>query len=440
MSRNLLLFFAMLSVAGSIPCLSQNEPPPPVVEGYVTRYASPSDFDVNGIHIVLAPNVTLSTEIDSDKFVLNNNAKPYLGEATKVFGKRDNKTHTVVATRVILRPALSETVSGFGIIHQVQPAGPQTADVIVHADGYTVLIPAKLTAARTAPLDADAPISSNLWISFHGKQTLNGTVIADKVTLAANTISNREGRFIEKSDYDPSVVDPESKQGKVDKFFRGVDVKMIPPYDDPIMQARVDRIGKSLIPEYQRKLPFEDLTKIIFQFQVVDQPKWHDAITMPSGVILVPYQVVERLQNDSQLATVLADNIITAMDQQSYRQLPAVRTMQAANSASLIGGLFVPGLSLATSGVSYGVGSRMRRLALEQSGRGSLCLLHDAGYDIDEAPHTWWLLAPNKPLKDPTNLAEAPLPDRAAYLYRMLGTTWNPQQPGPTATTSAPLP
>jgi hypothetical protein len=62
MSRNLLLFFAMLSLAGSIPCLSQNEPPPPAVEGYVTRYASPSDFDVNGIHIVLAPNVTLSTE------------------------------------------------------------------------------------------------------------------------------------------------------------------------------------------------------------------------------------------------------------------------------------------------------------------------------------------------------------------------------------------
>ena len=61
---------------------------------------------------------------------------------------------------------------------------------------------------------------------------------------------------------------------------------------------------------------------------------------------------------------------------------------------------------------------------MEQSARVSLGLLHDAKYDIYEAPIAWWILASRKP-KD---LADIAMPERARYLYQMLGTTWRTGQ------------
>jgi hypothetical protein len=59
---------------------------------------------------------------------------------------------------------------------------------------------------------------------------------------------------------------------------------------------------------------------------------------------------------------------------------------------------------------------------LQQSGRVGLCFLHDAGYDIAQAPLAWWLLAPRKP----ASIDRIMMPPRAATLYIALGTTWHP--------------
>ncbi len=162
------------------------------------------------------------------------------------------------------------------------------------------------------------------------------------------------------------------------------------------------------------------------RFQVVDEPKWHDAITLPNGIILIPRQVIERLQNDSQLATVLADNIACAIEKQTFREIPAKEKMTAAEVAGAAAGIFVPGLGLATDLANYKASAIMLRHTEEQSGRVSLVFLHDAGYDIHQAPVAWWLLAPKKPEK----ITEIPLPERSAYLYQVIGTTWRARSRG----------
>jgi predicted Zn-dependent protease len=223
-------------------------------------------------------------------------------------------------------------------------------------------------------------------------------------------------------------VDPNAKQSATNKFFRGLDPKQIPPYKDPALQARVDRIAATLIPAFQRALPDDDPTKIHFRFQVVDRD-WKDAITMPSGVIVVPRTIVERLTNDSQLATVLADNIATAIEKQDYRAIPARNAIGAGQVATEVGAIFVPPLLIAT--VAEGIGGKavIIRLTEEQSGRVSLSLLHDAGYDITQAPLTWWILS-SKPNRD---IADAAIPHRATYLYEFLSANWtgkaSPPQP-----------
>ena len=119
------------------------------------------------------------------------------------------------------------------------------------------------------------------------------------------------------------------------------------------------------------------------------------------GIILVPHQVVERLQNDSQLATVLADGMARALERQQYR------TQGERKVAWLVGGM--------SSEMA------IRTEEKEQSGRVSLALLHDAGYDIDQAPVAWWLLDPisQRPLTD------IEISDRDIYLYSILGETWH---------------
>ena len=69
----------------------------------------------------------------------------------------------------------------------------------------------------------------------------------------------------------------------------------------------------------------------------------------------------------------------------------------------------------------------MLRHARQQSGRVSLYLLSDAGYDLHQAPVAWWLLASKKP-KDPVDIS---IPSRAAYLYETIAATTDHTQPNP---------
>ena len=191
------------------------------------------------------------------------------------------------------------------------------------------------------------------------------------------------------------------------------------------MQARVDRIGATLVPAYQRALPNDDPTRIAFRFQLVDQ-NWKDAMTLPSGIILVPHQVVERLENDSQLATVLADNMACALEKQTLRAIPTSQAMTATDIAGAAAEAVVPGAAAVSLG-TFATRSVMERHRLEQSGRVSLALLSDAGYDIAEAPRAWWLLSSKKPKE----IANIPVPERAAYLYGIIAVAWPPKTAAP---------
>jgi hypothetical protein len=180
-----------------------------------------------------------------------------------------------------------------------------------------------------------------------------------------------------------------------------MDPKKFPPFKDAAMQARIEKIGSDLVPVYQRALAVSDSAKIDFRLQLIDTKLFRDALALPNGIILVPRQVVERLQNDSQLATVLADGIARTLERQQYR------TQRERKVAWLVGGMSSE--------------MEIRTEEKEQSGRVSLVLLHDAGYDIDQAPVAWWLLDPIS--QQP--LTEIEMPDRAGYLYGILGETWH---------------
>jgi hypothetical protein len=308
---------------------------------------------------------------------------------------------------------------GSGVIDRVLSADTgHRNQIVVRADGYPILIDSKTNSNFTPPLTSLADITTNVWIEFKGEQQPDGVIVAAQAVFTKNTVAGGEGKLRSTTEYDPAKVDPQHAQGQVNKLLTGTKPKRIPPYHDPVNQARVDRIGASLIPEYQRALPATDPTKINFRFQLVDT-EWKYALAMPSGVVLVPIAIVDRMQNDAQIAAMLADAMANSLEKRDYREQPAMRTIEATEWAADTTGFLVPGLDIMLLGGSI-ARSNIERHNQERSARVSLGLMQDAQYDLSQAPLAWWLLASGKS----NDLTDVTLPERARYLYEVLGTTW----------------
>jgi hypothetical protein len=394
----------------------------PAIDGYVTRVDSAAGIQVNGIQIVPARDFKYALSNGHGETAVTPTAVPYVGELAMVFGKLDRKHRTIAATRVVLTPVLPGVVSGLAIIDQIPTASIDPRQKLVRADGYRLILTENETLFKSTPANLSLDdLQTNMWIAYRGKRMPDGAILVDKASVWQNKIRESDGKVIAKSDYDPTQIDPNAHQSGFNKWAHGFNPRLVPPYPDAVAQARIDRIGNSLIPAYQRALPPSDPTRLTFRFELMDDERWQDARTLPSGVILVPVQIVDLLPDDSQLATVLADNIACALEQQGLRAIPADQRMFAAEILGDAATFLVPGAALVTNATNFGVRSRMARHAVEQSGRVSLTLLSDAGYDIHKAPETWWRLY----TKPGGELADHPLPPRAAYLYQTLGTSWN---------------
>jgi hypothetical protein len=396
------------------------------VSGYVTAVQPSGAFDLEGVHIHLTAGTEFRTRTDGavSKVPASRPAAFYAGETLDAIGRLDRTSHTLAATQIVLVPPSPACVSGIAIIDLIPPAlgAEPTSDRTIRADGFLLHITAKTKLNFADPLKSISDIATNQWIQYSGVQQLDGTVLLDYAGIGPNHVNHTEDRIRARTDYDPSAVPDDSHQSGLSKAFIGVDPRKIPPYHNEDMQSRVDRIGQSLIPAYQRALLDSDPTKIHFRFQVIDDTKAHDAHTMPSGVIVVPYQVIERLQNDDQLATVLADNIAEAIEKEGLRSLTATTVKSVASDAMTVGVILMGPAELVGGLVADHYASKAIDRTLQQSGRVGLCFLHDAGYDIAQAPLAWWLLAPRKP----ASIDRIMMPPRAATLYIALGTTWHP--------------
>ena len=373
MMRSLVLVVLLMSCCG----FALGQETPPDLDGYVTSVTSSSDFAVDGTHVVCVAK-TRYRGINGVSQEIPWTHGPYLGQPLKVFGKKNHKNQTLTAKEIAIQYEHYTEKEGFGVIDRVLSADSEhRRQIVVRADGYPILINSKTNSSFTAPLTSMADISTNVWIEFKGEQQPDGHILAEQAVFTRNAVGGGEGKLRGKNEYDPAKVDPRRKQGVVSKALIGTKVKRIPPYQDPTTQARIDRIGGSLVPEYQRALPDTDPTKIKFRFQLIDL-SWNFACALPSGIVLVPIHVVERMQNDAQIASILADAMAASMEKRDYRDQPAMYAMEAAGWATEAGGFLVPGIGLAGLGGNTIAYSVMERHNVEQSARVSLGLLHDA--------------------------------------------------------------
>jgi hypothetical protein len=396
---------------------TSSSPEEPILTGYITRAISLSDFDVNGIHVTANPDTQLRYGSTALRQAIDWSHPIYLGETVVIYGKFGKNRHEVVAKEILLRTPESRQLNGMAIIDRIFPS-MKPALLLVRADGYLIQITSATKTYFTGPLVSLADVTTNTWVQYRATQHADGVITAENIAFIPNEIPDAELKRLHKIEYDPSTVSTSASQSEESKLFLGTKFDRIPPYPDPAMQQRIERIGNSLVPAYQKKLRASDPTKINFRFQLVDPPTWvDDARALPNGIILVPRYLVELLKDDSRLAAVLADNIAAVIEKQQYRATR--KKTNLAVCSALMGGSFIPVVGYASLTAAIVKCGRVKMSDYyDQSGRVALGLLRDAGYDIQQAPQAWWTIEAAKHNKD---MSSTPPPDRAMNLYRTIG-------------------
>lgn len=240
------------------------------------------------------------------------------------------------------------------------------------------------------PLTSLADIRPGTVMTYHGREQADGSVLATSVEFKRNEMEEGEFNLWKKIKIQEKSFNPES--GKPAELKVGPDKYKVLP--SQAVQDYVNRVGWSLVPQYQRMLPDSNPQKIRFQFRVV-QAKSFNAWTYPTGMIIIHSDVFTVLENEAQLAGVLAHEIAHATQEHTFREMQHNRKRR---TALMIGSLVAAGmgyysvskiLDMVKTAMVRGYGRTLEN----QSDRLALQYMADAGYDVREAPRVWKLVA-----------------------------------------------
>ncbi len=437
------LLIVALSATLAVTSLRAQESTPIPIVGYITEVQSPNTFEVDGKHVVTTPGTIfglLGGKNKSDDSTLQKRLR--VGAFVQVESDPYKNTKAAkTAASVLIRDDWDQKLSGLGVIVRVISSGPEP---VFEADGYRIRITPAATTTFTGGVQSLAAVGTGTWIRYEGKIDRNGILMAGKAQfIQAKPAKDKSLKHWEDSDFQfrpPSSgpKPPATPKGTPPPFvdFPKNDAALtqdggirwgmlgglhkIPA--DNALQARIHRVGMSVVPAYQKQLSPDDPSKIPFHFYAVDAKNICCELIPFDGLILIPTQAVERLKSDDQLAAVLADGVASELQRQGAKATVGNRILLSAYTAGGVAEAFIPGMSLITLAGGATAATKVNTAWAEERARIALSLLVDAGYDPHQAPEAWRLLAPRKLPKD---LRKLNYPDYSCYQLSILNLQYN---------------
>lgn len=381
--------------AGIASCLSSAfaQTSPHIMTGYITAVHPPDGFDVFGKHVITTADTTygpMGFEAPIKDGPMRNAVAE--GAWVEVIGLLNRHSRILTAHSVLIREDAERKLDGLGVVVRVISTAPEA---VFAADGYRIRITPKTEVRYSKEMKSQADIRPGLWVLYEGKLDQEGLLAASKVrfldTEHAKAKNNAPPPI---GPPDPAVA--ELPDGKL-LMELGADTTYTVTADKAL-QARIHRIGMSLVPAYQKQLPANDPSKIKFYFYAIDDPM-REVHWYPDGRILISAQVAARFRSDDQLAAVLADGIALSL----LKQTPVVIQFNKTVLAEAAG-------MAALSAVPYGRWAQWGALDLlsdkyaaawyARYSRVGLQLMAEAGYDQWQAPEAWRFVGPFKLPKD----------------------------------------
>lgn len=367
----------------------------PVLTGYLTgKAAGPASavrLEIDGRPVQLSPETQFSCDAMVLSFQVNNGVPVYpAGVELAVYGRWDKKLGAYRADSLCVQKLPEKSVSGEGVLDAVaaeDAASGETSTVkptIWSLDGYRMRLPAQaadrekaIHFPKAAPGTVNMPEPGD-WVQYAAVRLSDGTLELRSALITPSLTGRTERRL---SKWKPLRF--EVPAGGHDGLFQVGHLmpKIVLP-DDGAMIERVQRLGESVTPEWDRKMSDMDPRKHEFSFYPTKTVLYRDCASFPNGVILIPAQTVERL-DDAEVAAVLAGCVATGEEDVIARYANKKEAGQAAMDV----GFALLGPAELMGGYAYN--AHIQKVIDEELARAGLAYLEAAGYPRSASATAW---------------------------------------------------
>lgn len=350
----------------------------------------------------------LSTSVDGSPFSIWMISP---GKHVVVRGVEDKKTRLITAKKI-------EAIGNNSLVHRSGQAIEDRAPSLtkegnewrgtVYTDGYAIAVDPKTTVQVAQGITDINVFRPNLRVAYEAERQPDSSLLAKSINFTVDENFADEQKFRAENDFKIELPDYDHKQpGKVHFFLKTYQI-----LPDRALQEAINNFGQNLVPQWQKNLPDSDPAKIHFRFFVLEKPSSLDrTVSNDTGTVLIPSQIIAKLQNEAQLATLLSADIAGALEKDTYRSRSHKHAQEAIDIALIADPFASKTISDAAFSAEYWTP------LIEHECRVGLRNMIAAGYDPREAPIALQRISE----KHPDSKSDKPLPPSASYVDAELG-------------------
>lgn len=422
----LIMLAALLVSAQPVNLFAAFKPKKIKIRGYITNIISPTSFEIDDYKITKDKSVVLEFE-NKESGVQFKPEDIRVGTEIEVQGTYDEETGELNANKVVIDLEQFSKLKNTSVLTRT-PDGIEKTEAgwkgVFRADGRRIKIEdttqvlfelnksekkevkeaaknskkekAKAEAETdefddSEPLKSVSDVKAGMFATYEGVEQADGTVLASRVVFWKNELEDKEKKFWDSlgvKEKPANFAEGNPAELKIDQIGK---FKLLP--DDEV-QNYVKNLGEKLIPAHQKSLAADDPQKIPFKFYVVRDSDTN-AFATANGIIVINSGMISLLENEAQLAAVLAHEISHSTQEHTWRQL---NKDKGKRTAIMVGGIAaalagLDGLSDILQLTLMAMTNGYQRRLENQADRVGLEYMVAAGYDPREAPRVWKLMA-----------------------------------------------
>jgi hypothetical protein len=394
------------------------------IHGFVTDVKSPTVFEIDDYKVTRDRSIEFETTAEGDKSATAFKPPTFgpddirIGTELEVKGEYDESSGQLKAKSIKVFLEDMRKLKRMALLDELPNLAKKDAgwEGEIRADGQRILVTPETSvtirrnkserknsvektskeedrdedeASQSTPLTSLNAVNLDTFIRYEGTREPDGAIEAQKIEFRHAELEPGEAKLWKRME--PRVKEPDYSSfapGELKMHWKKY--RIVP---DRETQDYIAKLGDRLIPEHQRNLPADDPLKIPFRFYLVED-KSFNAAAYPNGVVIVHSGVFDFLQNEAQLAFVLAHEISHAVEKHDWQLMHYRRGELIALRA---GGAFIPfGGSIIASLAASGIQNQFARSLENQADRMGLEWMLAAGYDIREAPASWKAVSETK--------------------------------------------
>jgi len=384
------------------------------LDGYVTHIEAPASFRLNQRPVVVTSSTTFVPDINTGNEISFSLGMISAGKRITVRGVEDKQTHIVTAKKI-------EVIDGGSQAHRAGHALEDRAPALakdgngwrgtVYADGFEIVVDPKTATQLAQGMTDPNAFRPDMRVAYEAERQNDSSLRAKSLIFTIDGNVADEEQFRASDDFKIELPDYEKNvPGKVHFFLQSY--RILP---DRQLQEAINAFGQKLVPAWQRALLDTDPAKIHFRFLVIEKSKaLNRTISNDAGTVLIPSQIITKLQNEAQLASLLSADIAGAIESDTYRSRSHKHTQEAIDVALIPVPLGVGAGQIVNDG-AFAAGYWIP--LVEHECRVGLRYVVSAGYDPREAPIALKRIA----AKHPDETDGKPLPSLGNYVDAELG-------------------